>query len=117
MYVIHCWVAMTMRRAIWNFCSSVSAPGSSETIRLCSRANSVWTPVSATFSLARVSPATTTRSGSALVASISGADSASPRASRRGSNPPGSSSRAPLLLRSPSTGPSRSHSSRSALPP
>jgi hypothetical protein len=58
------WIsAPTTRRAISNFAPSVSARGSAATIRLCSRANSVWIAVSATFSFARTSPATTAAAG------------------------------------------------------
>jgi hypothetical protein len=48
-----------MRRAIWNRSSALSELGNSATIRLCSRAKSVCVEVSAMFSLARTSPATT----------------------------------------------------------
>jgi hypothetical protein len=100
--------------------SSLSVPGSCETIRLCSLANRVWVAVSAMFSLARTSPATAARLGVAISrpsTSMAGAVLGLPRLSRLGRYWPGSSSRAPLLARLPSTVPSRSHSSRCVVPP
>ncbi len=67
--------------------SAGSDEGSRATRRLCSRANSVCTAVSATFSFARMSPATTAFAGvsaSGPSSSIGGAVSASPRAAARG---------------------------------
>ena len=61
--MMYCSSAMTTRRAIWNFSSSVRVLGSSPTMRLCSRAKSVCVAVSAMFSFARTSPATRARSG------------------------------------------------------
>ena len=87
MYVMYCSSAPTTRRAIWKRSSFVSQVGSSATIRSCSRANSVWSAVSAMFSFARTSPATTALSGvatSAPMRSIGGAVDGSARASARG---------------------------------
>ena len=78
---------MTTRRATSNFCCAVRLFGSIDTMRLCSRANSVWVAVSAMFSLARTSPATIPWVGLASSrpsAAISGAVDASPRAVRVG---------------------------------
>ena len=87
MYVTYCSSAPTTRLAPWNFVSSGTDGGRSPTMRLCSRANSVWIAVSAMFSFARTSPATTARAGSPTCApnrSIGGAAAGLPRASSRG---------------------------------
>ena len=84
---MYCSSAPTTRRAIWNFCSFESDEGNCPTIRLCSRANSVCTEVSAMFSFARTSPASTALDGvpmSAPIRSMGGAVAALPRASARG---------------------------------
>ena len=87
MYVMYWSSAPTTRRAIWNLSSSDRPAGSAATIRLCSRANSVCTAVSAMFSFARTSPATAACAGvptSLPIRSIAGAAAGSPRASARG---------------------------------
>ena len=61
--MMNCCSAITVRRAMRNFVSSGRLRGSAATMRLCSRANSVWVAVSAMFSLARTSPATMARPG------------------------------------------------------
>jgi hypothetical protein len=120
LYVTYCCSAITIRRAIWNFSSFVSVLGSSPTMRLCSRANSVCVAVSAMFSLPRTSPATIAFSGWAASrpsTAITGALAGSPRLSRRGRKPLGSIRVGRLLVTLPSTEPSRSHSSRWLVPP
>ncbi len=87
MYVMYCSSAPTTRRASWNLSSSGSDLGSAATMRLCSRANSVWIAVRAMFSFARTSPATAALVGvpwSAPIRSIGGAADGSPLASTRG---------------------------------
>ncbi len=82
------WIsAPTRRRAISNLSSVGTERGSAATMRLCSRANSVWIAVSAMFSFARTSPATTAAAGRPIrppMRSIGGAAAAAPRASARG---------------------------------
>ncbi len=118
---MYCCSAITIRRAMANFVSSLRLAGSSPTMRLCSRANSVWVASSAMFSLARTSPAVMARPGwpmSRPSMAMTGAVAALPRASRRGSRPsPSSSRRALLLLGLPSLLPTRSQSRRASVPP
>ena len=54
--------APTTRRAIWKRASAESERGRRPTIRLCSRAKSVWIAVRAMFSFARMSPAANAKS-------------------------------------------------------
>jgi hypothetical protein len=113
--------APTIRRASWNLSSFESAVRASEaTIRLCSRAKSVWIAVSATFSFARTSPATSAFSGvatSAPIRSTGGAGTVG-RALARGRYPPGSRSDAWLFAGLPSPAvPARSQSSRALSTP
>ena len=84
---MYCSSATTTRRAIWNLSSCDSELGSRDTIRLCSRANSVWVAVRPMFSLARGSPAmrrVLRVRGQPAVGSAAGAVAALPRASAWG---------------------------------